>query len=485
MPKTAPSAARIVVIAGFALSCFGLLLFLWLAFGGATPLKPQGYRFQVAFPDATTLADQADVRVAGVNVGKVVHRERDPRGDKTLATIQIDQKYAPIHRDARALLRQKTLLGETYVEMTLGHKGTPTLPEGGRLGDAQVAQAVEFDELLQTFDKGTRKAFQDWQANTAQATKGRAEDLSDAIGNLPAFAGSGQTLVDVLDRRRDALKAVVRDTGTTFGAISSDAGALQQLITRGDTALSSVAERRAALAETVRIFPTFLDESRRTLTRLSTFSQNTDPLVRDLKPVLDDAQPTLRALANVAPDTQRLFNDLPALVAAGKDGLPALDRVLGGLAPTLAATGPFLQQLNPVLEFLEMYQATISNFISVGASAAALKVAAPAGQDQTNGHALPQMIVMGSQSLPASQRSSDNRGNAYFGPDSLTFSDKAGTYLTPPSWDCKHTGGEVKPGSAGPGCYEQGPFTFEGRTTKYPHVDPAGPGGVTKRAAGG
>ena len=37
----------------FALSCFGLLLFLWLAFGGPIPLKPKGYRFQASFAEAT------------------------------------------------------------------------------------------------------------------------------------------------------------------------------------------------------------------------------------------------------------------------------------------------------------------------------------------------------------------------------------------------------------------------------------------------
>ncbi len=47
----------------FAFSCFGLLLFLWLSFGGSIPLKPKGYRFHVAFPEATTLAEEADVRV--------------------------------------------------------------------------------------------------------------------------------------------------------------------------------------------------------------------------------------------------------------------------------------------------------------------------------------------------------------------------------------------------------------------------------------
>src|SRR3712207_7084664 len=39
--------------------------FLWLSFGGPVPLKPKGYRVQIGFPEATTLATEADVRVAG------------------------------------------------------------------------------------------------------------------------------------------------------------------------------------------------------------------------------------------------------------------------------------------------------------------------------------------------------------------------------------------------------------------------------------
>ena len=34
MQKSSPSPGRILLMVGFALSCFGLLLFLWLAFGG-------------------------------------------------------------------------------------------------------------------------------------------------------------------------------------------------------------------------------------------------------------------------------------------------------------------------------------------------------------------------------------------------------------------------------------------------------------------
>src|SRR5213593_5104950 len=97
---------------GFTLSCFGLLLFLWSAFGGPVPLKPRGYRFDASFAEATQLAQEADVRISGVTVGKVKKIELGDDG-RTQATIQLDRKYAPPPSDSRAILRQKTLLGET------------------------------------------------------------------------------------------------------------------------------------------------------------------------------------------------------------------------------------------------------------------------------------------------------------------------------------------------------------------------------------
>ena len=72
MQKRAPTLGNILVIILFALSCFGLLLFLWESFGGPVPLKPKGYRFTVAFPRTLALAEQSDVRISGVDVGHVI-----------------------------------------------------------------------------------------------------------------------------------------------------------------------------------------------------------------------------------------------------------------------------------------------------------------------------------------------------------------------------------------------------------------------------
>ena len=88
MQKQAPTLPRLLTMVAFALSCFGLLLFLWLSFGGPIPLKPKGYRVNVAFPEATQLGLEADVRVAGVSVGKVVNKNIDPaHPNRTVATL--------------------------------------------------------------------------------------------------------------------------------------------------------------------------------------------------------------------------------------------------------------------------------------------------------------------------------------------------------------------------------------------------------------
>ena len=50
MNKHAPWVGSLAAMAAFTLSVFGLLMFLWIAFGGVLPLRPEGYRFKVAFP---------------------------------------------------------------------------------------------------------------------------------------------------------------------------------------------------------------------------------------------------------------------------------------------------------------------------------------------------------------------------------------------------------------------------------------------------
>ena len=268
MQKQAPSFGRVLTMVLFALSCFGLLLFLWLSFGGAIPLKPKGYQFKIAFPEATTLGLEADVRVAGVRVGKVRAKTLDPKGNRTIATVELDRRFAPVLSTARAILRQKTLLGETYIELTTGTPGSKPIPEGGTLSNGQVQPTVELDEIFRAFDPTTRQAFRTWQSSLAQSFSGRGQNLSDAFGNLPSLAIDGAKTLRILDQENAPLHRLILHTGGVFGALSHNESALHNLIVNSGQVFSATASQNEALATTFHIFPTFLDESKLTLARL-------------------------------------------------------------------------------------------------------------------------------------------------------------------------------------------------------------------------
>ena len=348
MVKETPSIGRLLAMLAFAFSCVGILLFLWLSFGGSVPLQSQEYRVRVAFPEAATLVEEADVRLAGVNVGKVKKKKLLKGAARTEVELEIKNQYAPIPKDTRAILRQKTLLGETYVELAPGDRSSGMLEDGDKLANNQVEPTVELDEIFNAFDQPTRKAFQEWVAELSKAAKGNGgQDLNDALGNLEGFAVDGSTLLKTLNEQEVAVRRLIKNTGVVFGAVNERQGALRQLVVNSNNTFEATASRDQALAETIRVFPTFLDESKATLARLENFSRRTRPLVNLLKPSADDLGPTVRDLGDLAPDLEGLFRDLNPLIKASRTGLPDLTRVVKGAEPVFESGARVLPRAQP------------------------------------------------------------------------------------------------------------------------------------------
>ncbi len=360
METRPPGAFRILVAVGFTISCFALALFLWLAFGGSVPLKPEGYRFTVPLQEATQLAVESDVRISGVSVGRVKGIELSNTGDAD-ATIELEASYSPIPTDTRAVLRQKTLLGETYVELTPGSNEADTLPEGGSLEPAQVSDAVQLDEIFRAFDPQTRAAFQAWMQGQAASLRGRGEDFSIAIASLPAFADSADRLLRLLESQDVAVSDFVRNTGDAFGALSERSGQLSGTIENAATVFGTTAERNAELAEIFRIFPTFLRESRATLTRLEQFAIDTDPVAVGLQPAARELTPTLAEVQRLAPVLDTFFVGLTRTTKVGPAGLRATTRLLDSSLPSiLEGFDPWLAQFNPILQVFADYRREVA-----------------------------------------------------------------------------------------------------------------------------
>jgi phospholipid/cholesterol/gamma-HCH transport system substrate-binding protein len=458
-----PGRGQIALMALFALSCFGLLLFLWHAFGGPVPFEGKGYRFTARFTEATQLSQQADVRISGVTVGKVISTEA--QDGRTATEIEIDAKYAPIPKDSRAILRQKTLLGETYVELTPGSPNGPKLPEGGTLSDAQIKPTVQLDEILRAFDPKTRADLRRWLVSWSASLKGRGRDISDSLGNLPAATENGTDVLSVLDRQDGAVTRLVSDGAEVFGALGRRQDALRTLITQGDRVLATTAARDTALTDTMRILPTFLRELRPTLDAAEATSDEAAPTVRALEPVAPLVPPALRDLSALSPDARRLFLELDPLIARSKTALPALTKIVQGARPLVQILWPTGRELSPVVDYLGLYKQEVATmFANIAASSQA--GAPPTGTTNAVKYIRTLIPITNEGFVTNAKRLPSNRYNPYLRPRGLD--DLAGG-LAAYSCDNVNNPGAI-PGLGSPPCRVQGPFTVDGKTEQFPRL---------------
>lgn len=416
MDKTPPRPAQLLLAIGFAISCFGLLLFMWTAFGGPVPLGADGYRVRVPFSESGQLATEADVRISGVTVGRVAGIElADQRHAE--ATLELDAALAPLPADSRAVLRTKTLLGETYIELTPGSREAREIPEGGALAPGRVAQSVELDEVLRTFDSRTRADLRVWLQGSARALSGRAQNLNTALGLLDPFSGTARDLLEILDRERRSVRGLIRDGGTALAAISERRGALRGLITNAEQVFAATAARDRELGETFTRMPGFLTETRRTLAAYDEFADLAQPLLRRLTPAATELDPALRALDDASSPLTRFAAGLRTVARRAPSGLGATRDLIGGpLPPLLEALDPWLDEVTPQIEALRRYRREVTALTgNLAASANAFNRPPEAGFEVS--HYLRTVNPLSPESLASFDRRPDSsRTNPYVRP---------------------------------------------------------------------
>jgi virulence factor Mce-like protein len=455
----------------WALSCFGLLLWLWMSFGGVVPLRPQGYRVTAHVPETALLTKAADIRMAGLDIGNITELELDRHKGQKIE-MQIDPEFAPLPKDVKVIARQKSLLGQVYIELTPGTRDGPKLKDGDEIPSQAVTESVELDEIISLFNKETRDNFQGWIREIKLAIEnGRGEDLSNAIGNLDDFAAAGSSTLKILDDQEPALRGLVRNTGITLNALTERRGQLRELIGNANGFFEALASRNDKLAETIAIFPTFLDESRLTLNRLRAFANNTHPLIRDLIPVAIQLRPTLRDLGALAPDLKNVFRKLDPIITESERNLPAAERFLRGAKPLFPALHTYLPELNPFLSFLNYQQETVSNFIHSAAGSLNGKMPALSPNEGPR-HYLRQYSISNTRGVQLSTTTipTYDRGNSYPLPNYLKRWRPLG--MTE-AFSCTQTGfpgdGTREDAAQGePPCFVQPPHLWDGK--KFPRL---------------
>jgi ABC-type transporter Mla subunit MlaD len=472
MVTQAPKKSAVAAALLFTLSCIGLIIFVWTEFGGTIPFAPQGYRFNVVFTDTSLLVPNADVRIAGVNVGKVASVSHS--GISSIATINMQQKYAPIPSDTQAILRQKTLLGEAYISLSTGSSTARPLPDGGTLPPGRVQHTQALDQVLGSFNTQAQQNLQSFLYGTYNTVAGQGENINNAIGNLEPTLTELNAIVGVLYSQQAEVHSLIANTATVLETAGSRSAELESLIRSGDSVLSATAARNTQLTATVNALPPFLTQLRTTLTALNTTLGLANPTLTALRPVAPLLKPALANVIALSDPATKLLHQAPSLVDDASHALPAISRFLTAFKPAVDALVPAEQQIVPMMNFLSLYPTTLTSAMAnLGAD---LEATGPSVNGGT-AHYLRASLTLTPETLfGLPQRPPSNRHNPYPAPGELANIGKGGLE----SSDCRNTSNaplaavltSVLGNNTTP-CKVQPGFAYGGVTRYYPHVTAA------------
>ncbi|MHB1538871.1 MAG: MlaD family protein [Solirubrobacteraceae bacterium] len=498
MQKRAPTPGNLIVIALFVLSCFGLLLFMWETFGGEVPLKPKGYRFQATFPRTLALAEQSEVEISGVPIGHVISLRSD-RAGTTHVLAEVDGRYAPLHTGDRLMIRQKTILGETYLEIIPDSPSSPALRNEGTLSQANVEPLVTLDGVLETFSPQVRRAFRTWMISLAEGVEDRGEQLNVDFAELQPFIEDSRRLVEALQPQSEAVSTFVRQTGTVFDALTERKHQLEQLIAQGERTFGAAANASGQFARAFTELPGFERGSESTLRSLDKLSRVGNPLLVQLRPAERALTPLLHALRSFAPPFQGLLTAFGPLTKAAKHGLPALSKSLKLTEPLLKGLPPVLHNFDPFLKYTDEYLPELQSFFAnfTAATQAHVNDSNTPTNITTKLHYLRASQAILPESLAVQKhRTGNNRANPYLHPgvfsrlaSGLPVFNTSSCGESAPSvagsgnelvgeelleelvaYKVVNAAGSSANNVAAPGCSRQSPFAFNGKSSEFPHV---------------
>jgi len=436
------------------------------------------------------------VRISGVDIGHVVSLKVGKDG-RSHATLEIDSQDAPIRSDMHAILRQKTLLGETYVQLIPQSTTAPFLPDGGQLSNSQVEPSVTLDDILASLNTKTRRAFQVWQQSVEEGLNGNGEAVNNDFATLDPFVQSANQLVSVLASQEGAVTALVHNTGVVFTALAGRDHELEGLIVNGEHTFHAAAEGSQAFAQAFRELPRFESSSRVALKELDHFAAAANPYYEEFRPTELQLAKLVDAAKPLTPQYNSFLTSLGPLTKAAKQDLPDVAKSLNLTVPLVENLSPVLHNFDPFLQYTSEYVPEVQGFFAN--LTAATEAHDTNSDDSTAGveqHYLRSMQALGPQSLAVySQRVGTDRANPYFKPgafsglgsglpvfSSSSCASSAPSVSAPPNATVSQpiieqlielhvANAPESPNTVpAPACLQQSPFSFNGQSSQFPHV---------------
>ncbi|MFC9789924.1 MCE family protein [Rhodococcus sp. NPDC127528] len=320
------------------------------------------YQVTAYFTSTTGLYVGDDVRVVGVDVGRVT--AISPEGTRMRVQLKL-ARSVPVAADAKAVIVAQSLVSARFVQLTpaVTDDAAPALGDGAEIGLDRTAVPVEWDQVKEQLGRAA-----DALGPTGN-DRGAAANLLDAAGT--ALQGNGTALGNSVTELSRAMSTLSDSGGDLFGTIrglqaftTALAASNEQIVQfqgRLATVTGVLADSRTQLAPALADLDTAIADVQRFVAQNRAGLTEQVRKLADVSQVLVTKRDGLETVLHLAPTALSNYYNVYRPAQGAMVGVPAfqnmgnpIDLICGGiagLANETSAKGAELcaQYLGPLL----------------------------------------------------------------------------------------------------------------------------------------
>ena len=322
----------------FVLVAVALFVVLIFSVGERTRLLAPKYRLTAYFHTVSGLVPGAPVMLSGVDVGSVedISLQLDPTGKRVRVSLKIEKAAQDkIRADSVARIETMGLLGDKYIEITMGSYDKPILQDGKII---RTIEPLDYSALLAR----------------GQSVLFNLDDASRSLAQILGKIDKGQGLAGAVVNERTEFKEAIDN----FAEATKSLNAVLAQVKKGRGTLGMLLYDKKTRQNVGRILSSFEDVA----TGIRKGTGTLGKLVKD--------ETLYRRLANDLGESASLLRSLLQQLSSGKGLLPKIisgkesKRMLDDLS---AATHDFRQaslRLKNVVQKIDSGQGTLGKLIN-------------------------------------------------------------------------------------------------------------------------
>lgn len=228
----------------YAVAALAVLGYLFMHMGGVFVFH-SSYSVAADFTTASDLVPGDDVTISGVPVGRVASVQLIQGGARV--HMQLDEQYAPLFQDARAMINIKNLLNESYVELYRGTASSGQLPQDGIIPSSRTLTPVELSQVLDVLNPDVRQQLTSIINNLGESVAGQGQNLNSTADTLRVTSQALDGISHAVANQQVDLGSLITSLSKVLATLATWHQQLKALVADWDGVMRALAQHEQQL----------------------------------------------------------------------------------------------------------------------------------------------------------------------------------------------------------------------------------------------